>query len=193
MKKIFKEYKKSMTENPIILEKLKSLLTYDPLTGQLFSKDRITKDNPKGLIVLSPTSRVKMFAALGKSWTVGRLSWFLGNGYFPPENTLVSFKNKDTTDFRLENLLLTNRSLLKLNSNNKPKRYKKGVFHNPRRKSLNYGAIVRIKKKPIYLGYFESEQLAHEIYIKAIEEYTLKGTVTVLNSDNTFTTHFKQT
>ena len=102
---------------------LKSVIRYDPDTGLFYRIDKISKDNPTGLVVHNPKTRVKMLSIFGGSYTVARIAWFYMTGSFPKDGMLVSFKNKDTTDFRWENLIEVNRSILKLNS--KPPRLKK--------------------------------------------------------------------
>lgn len=101
---------------PLTLKDLKSLITYNPDTGLFYRTDKISADNPTGLVIHNPRSRVKMLSIHGMSYTAARVAWFYMTGAFPKDGMLVSFKNKDTTDFRWDNLVEVNRSVLKINA-----------------------------------------------------------------------------
>jgi len=58
-------------------ETLKSFLTYNPDTGQFFMRDKISQDNPTGLIIFKDSSRVKMIYLLGVGITAARGSFLL--------------------------------------------------------------------------------------------------------------------
>jgi hypothetical protein len=106
----------------LTLKDLKSLITYDPDTGLFYKTDKISADNPEGLITHNPRNRVKMISIYGMSYTASRIAWFYMTGAFPREGMVVSFKNKNTTDFKWDNLIEVNRSILKINSK-PPKAY----------------------------------------------------------------------
>lgn len=160
-------------------EALKSVLTYNPITGQFFMRDKISQDNPNGLIIFKESSRVKMIYLLGVGITAARAAWLYMHGELPPKDQLIGFKNKDSTDFKLENLVVLNRSILRLRSKTKPGQYKKGVFRSFRSHKSKFGSCIRINKKLIILGYFETEDQAHEAYLEALREYTSTGTLTL--------------
>lgn len=97
---------------------------------------------------------------------VHRLIWLFETGEWPKHT--IDHINGDRLDNRIENLRdVTNRE----NCQNKVRHRKGsliGASYSPRDKS--YRSFIMIGKKQIYLGYFKTEQEAHQAYMKKLKE-----------------------
>lgn len=175
----------------ITQEQLKSFLTYDPITGRFFRKAPRGTENDDGSIRFPESSRVKMIALLGASYTAARVAWLYVTGEIPPSGKIISFRNKDSEDFRFTNLYITDRSVLKARAVSHGKYYKKGVWRSFDRHKQKFGARFRPKGIDICLGFYTTEDEAHSVYLKAVEEYSQTGMVSVLQSDGTFKVYFQ--
>jgi predicted esterase YcpF (UPF0227 family) len=70
--------------------------------------------------------------------------------------------------------------------------YKKGVFFNSKKPDKKYGSSIRINKKDICLGFFQTEDEAHKAYRKAVAEYKEYQTITVHKEDGITKVHLKE-
>lgn len=86
------------------------------------------------------------------------------NGY----DIIVDHINNNKTDDRLENLqLITNRLNLSKDRKNKTSKYT-GVYYC--KHSKKWRSDIRINKKGVYLGKFNTEEEAHQAYINKLKE-----------------------
>lgn len=147
-------------------ERLKELLSYDPLTGGfLWLRSRCGRvgHHAGGQ---RPYSTIKID---GKSYLSHRLAWLYAHGS-PPADKDIDHINGDPSDNRIANLRLASHSQnlanQKINKNNSTGF--KGVI--PSRK--RFRARIRINRTVINLGVFDTPEAAHaEYFAKAQELY----------------------
>jgi len=84
---------------------------------------------------------------------------------------VVNHKNHITNDNRVENLEIVNvrenQSYLKRQTSSK---YTGVCYHKPSKK---WASEIRIDKKRLYLGRFNTEEEAHQAYLKALVKYDI--------------------
>lgn len=132
---------------------------YNPLLGTFY--------NPKGKRIGSYTKKYGRLVYKGKEYTLARVAFFLMEGSWPEEE--VDHINGDPQDNRWCNLRKCSRSE---NARNKKKRVTnksgfKGVYPVGKR----YGAKIQYNGYPIYLGVFETPELAAQKYDRAAQHY----------------------
>jgi hypothetical protein len=146
-------------------ERLKELLSYDPLTGVFLWKvakkhggcvgDVAGSKNSQGYIVIG---------ADGKHYKAHRLAWLYHYGEIPKE---IDHANLDKSDNRISNLRPATRSQNRSNI----RAYKnsasgqKGV--SPHGMTGKWQAVISIGGKQNYLGLFERQEDAAAAYSKA--------------------------
>ena len=85
---------------------------------------------------------------------------------------IVDHKDGDTLNNKKENLRVVTVSQNNMNRKNNPNKYGlKGVKQNKKSKTKPYCAVIQVAKKSIYLGSFESPELAHLAYCEASKKY----------------------
>jgi len=156
------------------LEKLKSLLDYDPATGifrwKISGKGRKVSKiagsiNNQGYVMIG--TKYRRFYA-------HRLAWYITYGYLPKE---LDHINRDTSDNRICNLRECTRSQNKANALPYKNRKYKGIYFNKR--LGKYQAQIEHNYKQYYLGLFDTPKAAALAYnAKAIE---LHGEFAYLN------------
>ena len=116
----------------------------------------------------------------GKSYQVHRLVLFAFKG-LPLDNKVCDHINRNPLDNKIDNLRWCTQQENTLNRKNWGKSKFKGVYlHLCKNKkkdgSISIGKIlaratIRVNKKNVSLGYFQTEEEAHEAYLKAFKEY----------------------
>ena len=110
---------------------------------------------------------------IGVAYSNGTKSYYAGNkkyGYLhrillnPKQNKVIDHINHDTLDNRRVNLRIVNKSENQFNQKNP-----KGCYFNKQCKK--WLAYITFYKKRIWLGSFNSEEKAHEEYLKAKNKY----------------------
>jgi hypothetical protein len=153
---------------PLTLEYLKSVLSYDPLTGVFTYINaparKIKVGDIAGTVESSGYIRIEI---KGKPYRAHRLAWFYTYGEWP--RGFLDHKNLDKSDARLDNLRPTTCSG---NVGNTPvqkdnKLGIKGVC------KVKYGYIAQLHRKSgrKYLGIFKTPEEASAAYAKAAVEY----------------------
>lgn len=147
-------------------QEMREWIDYDPVTGVM----RWRKSPNKRLKVGSLVGHVSengylRFNLRGIQYRVSRAAWALTYGYWP--DALVDHQDQDKLNNRLGNLRL---STEQENMRNAGARHKglKGASYRPDRGV--WVASIKVDKKPIYLGTFPTEQLAHAAYRAAAIE-----------------------
>lgn len=143
-------------------ERLKELLSYDPLTGVfLWRVNRGPARAGKRAGCVSPIG-YRSIRPDGKLYWEHRLAWFYMTGSWPDEEI-------DHRDLNRANNIWTNlrpSTSSQNKANRKPQgKYPKGVSLH--RQSGLFKAGAQKNGHPIHLGYFKTPELAHEAYCAA--------------------------
>lgn len=144
-------------------ERLKELLDYDPETGAF----RWRVANSRAVKVGQVAGCIKSdgYAGItvdGRRYMAHRIAWFYVYGQFPKH--YIDHKNHIRSDNRLYNLREATPSESAAH---------RGCWRNGLKGChLNgrWQARIRKNSKHIHLGYFDTEQEAHEAYMKAAKE-----------------------
>lgn len=153
------------------LKRLRQVLDYDPETGALIWRLRLSPrckvGQPAGVV----KQGYRRISIDGRSYTAGHLAWFHFYGVLP--EGIVDHKDLDKDNNRIGNLReatttenATNRPRSSLNTTGF-----KGVaqFNNPRNKA-RYRSQIRHNGKRIFLGLFHTPEEAYAAYCKAAAE-----------------------
>lgn len=164
-------------------EVLRELLEYNPETGKLywrvrdrkwFKSDRScssfnARDAGKEAMTASKERGHKQGIVLGKQLLAHRVAWAIYYGEWPKKD--VDHKNCVPYDNRILNLReatdsqnASNKHLYRNNTSG----LKGASWHAPNGK---WAGKIRINKKLIHLGYFESVEAAHAAYCEAAKKY----------------------
>lgn len=85
-----------------------------------------------------------------------------------PEGKHIKFKDGNKLNVTKENLLLKDSNKVK---SPKKRKYLKGVYHYPKNQMRKWKAIISVDGKKVALGYFSTEQEAHNAYLEAAKVY----------------------
>jgi hypothetical protein len=150
-------------------ERLRELLSYDPLTG-IFRRVVARQGVHVGMIAGSVNNHGYRHVGLdGSDYREHRLAFLYMTGKFPDFD--VDHRNLDRADNRWVNLRHASRSE---NNANTPRRRdnssgSKGVgFHKGKSK---WRARIRVNGRQFHLGYFEAPEEAHQAYVGAARKY----------------------
>jgi|SRR6185312_8581760 len=150
-------------------EKLLELLCYDPLTG-VFT--RLVSTAPRamiGTIAGDPDSKGYLRLRIdGRRYLAHRVAWFYMTGMWPPDE--VDHKNRKRQENWWDNLRLANTFQNKRNTsayrNNRTGL--KGAYLTV---GGRYTARIRINKKNLHLGTFNTAEEAHALYVAKSKEH----------------------
>lgn len=151
--------RKTMVPPP---DELRNVLSYEPMTGTFtwLSSD-VAKFILAGSLAgsLHKATGYYRIVYLGRQYAANRLAWWFMTGEWPAVD--VDHKNLCKADNTWDNLRLAT------NSQNQANRASygsclKGVT---RHKTGRFQAQIRLHGKRRYLGLFETEQAAHEVYM----------------------------
>ena len=145
----------------ITQEKIKELFDYD--SGNLLRKTKTSNRVKVGDVVgsISKSGYIKT-GIDNKTHLVHRLIWIWHNGEID-NNLLLDHINQDKVDNRIENLRLVNRQ------ENSWNRQAKGAYFDKR--CGLWQSKIQTKSGRISLGYFDTEEKAHDAYINAKNKY----------------------
>lgn len=155
----------------IDLATLKSLLAYDPLTGQFTWRVRqrqIGRFTEIGeLAGFKETTGYWCIGLQRRQYKAHRLAWFYVHGKWPTED--VDHINGHRDDNRITNLRIGGRSGNPRNAKRKSNNTTgfKGVSPSGQK----FMARINVDYKRLYLGTFETPEEAHEAYIVAAQKY----------------------
>lgn len=160
--------KKYKFNDKISHERLKSLIEYDPETGQwkwLIARRGVAAGSIPNNISTGGRRRISIDRV---SYLSSRLAWFYMTGNWPTDD--IDHHNRIRDDDRWENLRLATRSQ---NLANRRKRRSglKGVTFYKRHRKKPWSACISDKGKRIHLGYYESEVEAHQVYLEAAKAH----------------------
>ena len=155
-----------MNTQPITAEEIRELMDYDPETGICRWKVRRGSSNIGGEVGHITSEGYRATKINRKFYKVHNLIWLYVYGKFP--DGVIDHKNRIRDDNTLENLRDVTRAAN--NQNAKPKKNKTGFF-GVALKGEKFTAAIRILKKTIYLGIFNTPEEAHAAYIEAKLKY----------------------
>ena len=139
---------------------IEDTLTYDPDTGMFKWLDNYRKHSKGWFKGTSSSGYLRVFIE-GKGHLTHRLAWYLMYGKFP--KYFIDHKNGIPTDNRLSNL---REATAHQNSQNCKAR---GTSFN--KKGKKWEARLSLNSKDLFLGYFNTEEEAHQAYIKGKRKY----------------------
>lgn len=150
----------------ITQERLKQLVSYNPDTGE-FARSIKTTHNAK-VTSISGDGYYRITLD-NKRYRAHRLAWLYVYGYFP---TQIDHINGNKLDNRIENLRIANASENGQNISKPNKNNHLGI-RGVRKHSLvnKYQARIKINRKEIYLGLFDTIEDAIEAYENAKSKY----------------------
>jgi hypothetical protein len=156
-----------MSDGAISLEKLKSLINYDPCTGLMFWKEHRSNPNrvKSGDLVGTLTKKGYINVQLyRKMYKAHRLAWFYMYGYMPINQ--IDHINGVKADNRISNLReATNIQ----NCHNKIKRSKNNTtgFLGVVKKKERFQSRITVEGVRVHLGCFDTPEEAYEAYLTA--------------------------
>ena len=146
------------------------LFNYDKESGKLYWKvkpnDRTQAGAECGTVMNGGYIHITY---KGKKYLAHRLIWFLQNGTWPEKQ--LDHINGSRTDNRFNNLReVTNR----INANNL-KQHRKGhlVGSSFDKRRLKWQSYIKIDNTKKHLGYFQTQQEAHLVYVNKCNELGL--------------------
>ena len=149
-------------------EHFRSVLSYNPETGVLVWRERVSKAVKPGDIAGNFTARYVTIGYRGKIYKAHRLAWLLTHGEWPAG--LIDHINGDKHDNRLCNLRVVGptgnaQNVRRPNSRNKSGFIGVIFFQN------KWRASITIDRKTRWLGDFLTPEEAHQAYVEAKREY----------------------
>lgn len=160
-----------MTTKTISVERLRALLDYDPATGIFRWRVRQRKIggfyNPGDIAGFKETLGYWCVGLGGKTYKGHRLAWLYVKGEWPAED--IDHINGRRSDNRICNLRLGGKAVNAWNAKMKVTNAVglKGV----RRDGKKFIARIGVRGVRIYLGTFDTAELAHSAYMNAAIKY----------------------
>lgn len=150
----------------ITQERLKELLSYDPLTGVfLWRVDRYRVKAGDRAGSVAPTTQYRIIRLDQRNYAEHRLAWFFIRGEWPEVE--IDHEDLDKQNNKWSNLRPATSSQNKANRRARGA-YPKGVsFH---KASGLYSSRAGKDGKQICFGYFKSPELAHHAYREGISK-----------------------
>jgi hypothetical protein len=140
----------------IAYDRLRELLSYDPLTGEFVW--RVTRSKVRaGSRAGTPTKDgYRDITISGRDYREHRLAWLYMTGELPSGQ--IDHKNRIRNDNRFDNLREATPS-----ENAQNIKHKGATFH---KQCGKWQAQIKVGSKPMYIGLFNTEQEAIEAYQK---------------------------
>ena len=142
--------------------------TFDYSDGKLYWKIRPSRNTKAGQQAGSRNKDGYWHVTWqsGKRWKMHRLVWEWHNGPIP-EGLEIDHINNNREDNRIENLQLLTKAENNLKARDK-QRQRPGLRGTYVRKNGRYGAKAVINGKQVPLGTYDTTELAHAAYLKAV-------------------------
>jgi hypothetical protein len=147
---------------------IKDYLDYDSLTGLLTWKKQRGRINVGDVVRNIGSNGYIRVQFMGKRYSAHRVAWYLMTGEWPKLD--IDHINGEILDNRWSNL----REATKLQNQHNKKMSKsnrsgyKGVYLTKRHK---YRSRIRVNKKELFLGYYDTPEEAHDAYVTAAIKY----------------------
>lgn len=157
-----------MADEILTAEKLRTLLEYDPTTGNFRYLKSLQGRNPGDLAGNQDQSGYRMHEILGRKYRAHRLAWLYMTGEWPPSN--IDHINGSRGDNKWGNLRLASGAINAQNLRKAHKRNQTGLLGVSVKKGHGnkpFGAKIRANGKYIHIGYFRTPEEAHGAYVEA--------------------------
>ncbi len=169
------------TINNLTADFVKSVLDYDPLTGELRWKKRFdfnkcdafnTRFAGKLAGNIDQSTGYKKVYINGRHYYIHRIAWLIVTGKWPVHE--IDHINCNKADNRWHNMREANHCENARNRGGDPRNITgiKGVHW--RKRANRWTSSIRVNKKLIHLGYFNSPKEAHNAYRNAAEKFHKK-------------------
>jgi hypothetical protein len=139
---------------------------YDPKTGVLRWKIKLSNVKVGDVTGYESNGGYLQVGWDGKIYLAHRIIWLIVHGEWPPEQ--LDHINGDRTDNRLVNLRCVSNRQNSLNKERHRKGNLQGAYRLNRNLKSPWKAIIQIDGERKHLGYFPTEQQAHEAYLAAL-------------------------
>jgi len=149
------------------IEKMKKLLAYDPNTG-IFTWLSNRRGQVKAGMVAGSVSMSVGYIYVGlpgrRRFAAHRLAWAYMHGEWPLDE--IDHINGCRTDNRIENLRCATPAENRQNLRSAKKNNKLGVL-GVRKNGKRFSALIKVNYRSVYLGTFDTPEIAHEAYLAA--------------------------
>lgn len=153
-----------MDHYKIDIEKIKTFLCYDPLTGDFQLLPGHSDKFPNGKSRVGSLNRGGYWCIhiYKKPYPAHRLGWAMINGHFPKSHLDIDHINRNKLDNRYCNLRLATRGQNNINSRPRGSNRLKGAYRT--REGKLWRSQIKINNKSVHLGHFRTEEEAHQAW-----------------------------
>jgi HNH endonuclease/AP2 domain len=151
-----------MANSILTSERLHELLSCDPESG-IFTRNSSAGGSVIGSVAgyKAPDNRIKIYVD-GKNYNAHRLVWLYVHGYIPTID--IDHIDGDPSNNRLANLREVSHKVNLQNRKGPTKANELGVMGVIRNKE-RFGAQIRVDGKRVWLGTYDTPELAHSVYL----------------------------
>ena len=147
-----------------MIERFKESYSYDPETGIITRRKNLGSYKAGGSLGSVNSMGYLLMRFEGKSHKIHRLAWAIQTGAFPDGE--VDHINGIKTDNRFSNLRVVTKQVNQQNRHG-PQANSKTGFLGVKPLGKKFLATIKVDKKPVYLGVFETAEVAYEVYLSA--------------------------
>lgn len=144
-------------------ERLRSLFDYFPISGEFISRTACVNRKPGKICGTVANHGYKVIGVDGKTYLAHRLAFLYMEGKWPER--IVDHRDRDRTNNSWFNLRHASYSMNSENRAHAERNLPPGVFRTKRKD--RFMSQIQVKKKLVYLGRFETPELAHAAYVAA--------------------------
>lgn len=155
----------------ISAERLRSVVSYDPQTGEFVRTVRLANRHQVGdradfAVTAGPMTGYRRLSLDSKRFLAHRCAWLFVHGAWPEGE--VDHINGDKSDNRIANLRIAVDGVNQENQRRPRKDNRSGFlgvqFH---KQNGNWVARIQHQRRTIHIGCFDSPELAHQAYVEA--------------------------
>lgn len=163
-----------MAKSIIALQRLREVLTYDPESG-VFTRNSTVGGSLAGSVAgyKAPDNRIKIYID-GKNYNAHRLVWMYVHGYMPDDD--IDHIDGNPSNNCLANLRKVSHQVNLQNRKGPTKANGLGVMGVIRNKK-RFGAQIKVDGKRVWLGTYDTPELAHSVYMQARRKFLAGNTM----------------